>query len=593
MKILVVQPVSCLDETPSHAGVSRPSCDEITPRAVEYGEHRRKRASTRESTTQTSPTGGHDHDDRSIYPGRSGLRAGRRGRRSDDRGAASTENGRGSANNQHTGAEHYPSRAYHNGSRAYHDRSGVDHDPLAYHDRYPQDSGIVDHSAPTSAATPPPTASTPAAPTSASSPPLPPGREPNDCILYEKYYVCGLILEKYKSMDGPRGSLGMPTSNEKVLPDQVGRVSVFEHGSIYWSPSSDAHPIWGRIGDKWGQKGWEGGFLHYPTSDELRNPDGRGLHQTFQGGSIYYSPETDAHSIGGLIGDKWSQLGWEKGSYGYPVTDEEKTPDGIGRYNHFQGGSIYWTSGTGAQQIPGQIFVIWANEGFENGAFGYPIAAPTNPVDPTTAKSEEPANGTVVQRYQNGTIGADQNGHGSVTSFKPIGKQTLQGSDSNPAEESPGLPTQQPSAEVPTEQDIWHIRRHGKNQCNVDNILRTGYYDGSPGSFGYDKMFHKHNIANEALFNEMLREPGCGQPDGPWRTNYHMLIGIRNGCKIGPFFCEEKETQLMFMQIDKNPYTDAPEEPKEKGMVTMYCDFGDPRKVECPTWVNRVWVPGT
>ncbi|MFD7041567.1 hypothetical protein [Rhodococcus jostii] len=103
---------------------------------------RRKRASTSDSTTQTSPTGGRDHDDRSIDPGRSRIRAGRRGRRSDDRCATGTENGRSSTDNQHTGAEH-------DDSRADHGRSGVDHDgstgPVAEHDRYPHDSGIVDH----------------------------------------------------------------------------------------------------------------------------------------------------------------------------------------------------------------------------------------------------------------------------------------------------------------------------------------------------------------------------------------------------------------------------------------------------------------
>ncbi|MFC9764443.1 LGFP repeat-containing protein [Rhodococcus jostii] len=173
-------------------------------------------------------------------------------------------------------------------------------------------------------------------------------------------------------MDGPRGSLGMPTSNEKVLPDQVGRVSVFEHGSIYWSPSSDAHSIWGRIGDKWGQKGWEGGFLHYPTSDELRNPDGRGVHQSFQGGSIYWSPETDAHSIGGLIGDKWGQKGWEGGFLGYPKTDEIKLSKYGGAFNDFTGGMIYWSPDTGAHSIGGVILKNGRPPGTRMGITGTP-----------------------------------------------------------------------------------------------------------------------------------------------------------------------------------------------------------------------------
>ncbi|MFD7043240.1 LGFP repeat-containing protein [Rhodococcus jostii] len=184
--------------------------------------------------------------------------------------------------------------------------------------------------------------------------------------------MCGLILDKYRAMGGPSGSLGYPTTNENVLPDQVGRSSVFERGSIFWSPSSDAHSIWGRIGDKWGQKGWEGGFLHYPTSDELRNPDGRGLHQTFQGGSIYWSPETDAHSIGGLIRDKWAEKGWERGTLGYPTTDETGVTGGA--FNHFQGGSVYWSQSTGAHSIWGAIRDTWFTAGAEKSRFGYPTS---------------------------------------------------------------------------------------------------------------------------------------------------------------------------------------------------------------------------
>ncbi|MFC9768873.1 hypothetical protein, partial [Rhodococcus jostii] len=98
----------------------------------------RKRASTGESTTQTSPPGGHDHDDRSIDPGRSRPRARCRWCRSDNRGAASTENGRSSANYQHAGADHDDSRADHDSCS----------DSLADHDCYPHDSGIINHPSP-------------------------------------------------------------------------------------------------------------------------------------------------------------------------------------------------------------------------------------------------------------------------------------------------------------------------------------------------------------------------------------------------------------------------------------------------------------
>ena len=44
-----------------------------------------------------------------------------------------------------------------------------------------------------------------------------------------------------------------------------------------------------------------------------------------------------------------------RGFLHYPVTDETGTPDGVGRFNHFEGGSIYWTPGTGAKEVHGAI----------------------------------------------------------------------------------------------------------------------------------------------------------------------------------------------------------------------------------------------
>jgi uncharacterized protein with LGFP repeats len=49
--------------------------------------------------------------------------------------------------------------------------------------------------------------------------------------------------------------------------------------------------------------------------------------------------------------------------YPRPLTDESPTPDGIGRFNHFQGGSIYWTPGIGAHEVHGAIRDKWASMG--------------------------------------------------------------------------------------------------------------------------------------------------------------------------------------------------------------------------------------
>lgn len=151
--------------------------------------------------------------------------------------------------------------------------------------------------------------------------------------------VQGRILEKYREY---RDTLGCPQTDEQTAPDGVGRFSVFDGGSIYWSPSTDAHAIWGLIRDKWAAMGWEKGSLGYPTSDELSLPDGAGKRQVFQGGSLYWHPtrSNGVHPVLGLIGQRWGQAGWEGGVYGYPITDE-LPQEGVTQM--FEHGPLRWS----------------------------------------------------------------------------------------------------------------------------------------------------------------------------------------------------------------------------------------------------------
>lgn len=52
-------------------------------------------------------------------------------------------------------------------------------------------------------------------------------------------------------------------------------------------------------------------------------------------------------TVSGAIGTKYASLGGCDSFLGKPTTTELTTPDGIGRYTHFQNGSIYWTPTTG------------------------------------------------------------------------------------------------------------------------------------------------------------------------------------------------------------------------------------------------------
>lgn len=167
--------------------------------------------------------------------------------------------------------------------------------------------------------------------------------------------VRGEILAKYLGMGGWDSQLKCPTTEELPTPDGRGAYTVFEGGSIYWSEATGAHPVWGAVRDAWARQGWEGGKFGYPVGDELQNPDARGIRQQFQGGTFYWHPTKTARAYGvsGRIGQLWGQWGYERGAFGYPTSDEYNT-DAIGgsdsqhtgvRQNFEYSRFIVWTSG--------------------------------------------------------------------------------------------------------------------------------------------------------------------------------------------------------------------------------------------------------
>ena len=169
-------------------------------------------------------------------------------------------------------------------------------------------------------------------------------------------YRCGVgrtvgeIDKRYQAFGGCGSFLGAAITDEVTTPDGAGKYNVFANGSIYWSPASGAFEVHGAIRDKYAELGWEAGALGYPISNETMTPDNVGRFSVFQHGSIYWSPQTGAHEVRGAIRDKYAETGWETGSLGYPVSDEYAVANG--RRSDFQHGSIVWdsTSNTTAVQ---------------------------------------------------------------------------------------------------------------------------------------------------------------------------------------------------------------------------------------------------
>lgn len=136
--------------------------------------------------------------------------------------------------------------------------------------------------------------------------------------------------------------IGYPTTDEIVNPDGIGRRQHFTGSTIYWR-LNEAYSIGGAIADKWHTLGAEQGLLGYPISDERILPDGVGRMNRFENGVIYWHPTTGAHPVAGTILDSWAEEGFELSSYGYPTADATGT-DPLYRTQSFQHGSITGTS---------------------------------------------------------------------------------------------------------------------------------------------------------------------------------------------------------------------------------------------------------
>jgi uncharacterized protein with LGFP repeats len=200
------------------------------------------------------------------------------------------------------------------------------------------------------------------------------------------------IGEHYFELGGPSSFLGAPLGSEEDVAG--GRVQRFQGGAVYWSLATGAHEVHGAIRALYESLGGPASFLGYPITDESPTPVGSGRYNHFQGGSIYWSPVTGAHEVHGAIRDKWSSLGWELGLLGFPVTNETPTFDGVGRSNGFQGGAVYWSPATGAREVHGAIRALYESLGGPASFLGYPI----------TDESPTPVGTGRYNHFQHGSI---------------------------------------------------------------------------------------------------------------------------------------------------------------------------------------------
>src|SRR5262249_23448570 len=136
----------------------------------------------------------------------------------------------------------------------------------------------------------------------------------------------------------------------------------------------------------------------------------------FQGGTIFWSPGSGAHEVHGAIRDRWTALGRERSFLGYPISDEQEVSDG-GRANAFEQGTIYWWQDVGPIELRGVVvsysglrcFGETDNDGFSDSDEPYVILGTIAPpvVAPAPAVSaNSPTQTARTQIYENVDAGA-------------------------------------------------------------------------------------------------------------------------------------------------------------------------------------------
>ncbi|MBB2902218.1 uncharacterized protein with LGFP repeats [Kineococcus radiotolerans] len=174
------------------------------------------------------------------------------------------------------------------------------------------------------------------------------------------------------ALGGERSVLGGDVGARRTTSSAGVSRRDYRHGSVYASPTTPVREVHGAIAGRYGELGGPAA-LGVPLTDELRTPRRAGAYNHFQGGSVYWSPATGAHELRGAIRDRWAALGWENG-LGFPTTGDRRTPTEPGAYTHFEGGSVYWSPATGAHAVRGALRETWAATGWENGPLGFPVA---------------------------------------------------------------------------------------------------------------------------------------------------------------------------------------------------------------------------
>ncbi|MGO2662299.1 MAG: glucosaminidase domain-containing protein [Propionibacterium freudenreichii] len=210
------------------------------------------------------------------------------------------------------------------------------------------------------------------------------------------HMVRGGIGDTFAAMgDSAYGLLGLPTGDEVSLP--AGWYQQFQGGRIYWFGPTGGHMVRGGIGDSYVNQGASTGLLGLPTSSEI-SADG-GSYQVFQGGRIYWKDGLGSATVRGAMLDAYLSMNASSGLLAFPRGGEVAIAGGA--LQDFEGGRLYWHPNSYAYLVRGAIGATYDAWGGSSGALGF-ATSNENPTADGTIQSFQ--NGTIAWKNSGGTV---------------------------------------------------------------------------------------------------------------------------------------------------------------------------------------------
>ena len=183
------------------------------------------------------------------------------------------------------------------------------------------------------------------------------------------YDVRGGILSRFIS-EGDK-NLGMPISVE--IKDSANNVyQDFEKSRIYWNNKIGTWIIDRGARELYAKILTSYNYLGYPTSAPACDGKDNGCYQLYDGGRIYWHNQKSAVSIHGGILSRWANENFEWGQLGYPIA-QEKYIRSIA-YQDFENGRIYWSDKKGTWVLNDFSISYWIKTGEEKSFLGFPIS---------------------------------------------------------------------------------------------------------------------------------------------------------------------------------------------------------------------------